>query len=112
MTLRHQRQWAAAAWAAMRAHLARHPFSGWITLAWTVAVAACLLLDSRKVDVRLLLRLSRTRLRQCRRCPLFDRAMLTCGTAGHWVGDDYSPAGCWCYLPVATTAVGKHCFRK
>src|SRR5690348_6880498 len=56
--------------------------------------------------------LSFRRLRQCYRCPMFNRPLRTCGSPGdvEKMEGRIETIGCWCYMPVKATIPEVNCW--
>ena len=56
------------------------------------------------------------RMPYCRRCPMFNDGLQTCGYPGemYWnsAAHRVEPEGCWCFMPVATQIQSKDCWLR
>lgn len=64
------------------------------------AVKAFWLLWELAFNPRVSTDLYRRRQERCEVCPIYNRKMQTCGTAGEVLADKQHAFGCWCYMPV------------
>ena len=90
-----------------RGRAVREAWTGWTHLLWSAT--APMRFGRRKTQ-----RLRFVRLRRCRRCPLYDVALRTCGHPGEvWKDrEEISRLGCWCYLPLAAGEPTKECWAQ
>lgn len=54
------------------------------------------------------------KLRQCFRCPMFNRKIMTCGTPGEVFNDGSGPQtnGCWCNMLIKARIAGSTCWAR
>ena len=106
-------QWARAARAAALALWTTYPKGVFVRQMWTTLLSVWSALTARRrYGSQTVERLVSSRLEVCRRCPIYDSALQTCGTPGSIdrLAEPPIQVGCWCFLPVAARDPEKACW--